>query len=227
MVIALANLDGSFTCTLFAAKYGKDSFENLNTEEEIINYFKKHFPDFVDLVPNIYDQWQANPTSELGIVKTFPWNKNKVLLIGDSAHATVPFYGQGMNAGFEDCRVLSEMLDLYQSDYEKCFNEFSVIRKPEGDGLQDLSLHNFIEMRDKTADLNFLLQKKIEKKFSELYPDKWLPLYSMVSFSNIPYSKAWEVGQKQELIMKKIMRIPNIHNIWNNDIIIDNILQEL
>jgi len=227
MVIALANLDGSFTCTLFAAKRGEDSFEKLNTKQETLKYFNKHFPDFLKLVPNLYDQWQANPTSELGIVKTFPWNTKKVLLIGDSAHATVPFYGQGMNAGFEDCRVLSEMLDLYKNDYAKCFHEFSLLRKPEGDGLQDLSLHNFIVMRDKTADSNFLLQKKIEQKFSKLFPEKWLPLYSMVSFSNIKYSKAWEVGQKQELIMSKIMQMPNIQSVWNDDIVINKILEEI
>ena len=159
MVIALANLDGSFTCTLFAAKRGKDSFENLNTEKETIHYFNKHFPDFAELVPNLYEQWRANPTSELGIVKTFPWNKKNVLLIGDSAHATVPFYGQGMNAGFEDCRILDELLTQYEDDLQACFSEYSKVRKPNGDGLQDLSMHNFIVMRDKTADANFLLQK--------------------------------------------------------------------
>ncbi len=227
MVIALANLDGSFTCTLFAAKHGKDSFENLNAEKETMHYFNKHFPDFTELVPNLYEQWQANPTSELGIVKTFPWNKKNVLLIGDSAHATVPFYGQGMNAGFEDCRILSDMLDIYKENYEKCFDQFSIDRKPEGDGLQDLSLHNFIVMRDKTADPSFLLQKKIEQKVSKLHPEKWLPLYSMVSFSNIKYSTAWEVGKKQEQIMAKIMKLPQIEKKWDDEFVIDMILKEI
>ena len=225
MVIALANLDGSFTCTLFAAKRGKDSFENLSTEKETIHYFNKHFPDFAKLVPNLYEQWQANPTSELGIVKTFPWNKKNVLLIGDSAHATVPFYGQGMNASFEDCRILDELIDEFDDNINEVLPIYSQRRKPNGDGLQDLSLHNFIVMRDKTADPKFLLQKKIEQKFSKLYPDKWVPLYSMVSFTNISYSDAWEIGMKQERLMKKIMSIANIQEIWDSDDIISKMLK--
>tara|TARA_B100000902_G_scaffold40126_1_gene47713 strand:+ start:42800 stop:44131 length:1332 start_codon:yes stop_codon:yes gene_type:complete len=219
MLMALANLDGSFTCTLFAPRNGKSSFENLNTRKQVENYFHTQFPDFSKLVPNLYDQWNNNPTSKLGIVKTFPWHiDNKSILIGDAAHATVPFYGQGMNCGFEDCRILDELLDQHQN-LEKCFEEYSKKRKPNGDGVQDLSMHNFIVMRDKTADPNFLLQKRIEKKFSKLFPECWTPLYSMVSFSNISYSKAWEIGMKQENIMKKIMCIPNIKEIWDdNDI---------
>jgi len=223
MLMALANLDGSFTCTLFAPRNGKDSFEDLNTRKQVEKYFNSKFPDFYKLVPNLYDQWNNNPTSKLGIVKTFPWHiDNKSILIGDAAHATVPFYGQGMNCGFEDCRILDELLDQHQN-LEKCFDEYSKIRKPNGDGVQDLSLHNFIVMRDKTADPNFLLQKKIEKKFSKLFPEIWVPLYSMVSFSNIPYSKAWKIGMKQEKIMKKIMCIPNIKEIWDDDDIIEKI----
>ena len=218
MLMALANLDGSFTCTLFAPKSGKDSFESLHEEDQVKKYFKNLFPDFLDLVPNLYQQWESNPTSNLGIVKTYPWHVNdRSLLIGDAAHATVPFYGQGMNAGFEDCRVLDELLDQYKDNLSSCFNKYSETRKPNADGLQDLSMHNFIVMRDKTADPKFLLQKKIENKFSQIYPEKWTPLYSMVSFTNIEYSKAWEIGMKQESLMKKIMSIPNIENIWEND----------
>ncbi|MGY8989534.1 MAG: FAD-dependent oxidoreductase, partial [Flavobacteriales bacterium] len=126
--------------------------------------------------------WQSNPTSSLGIVRTYPWHiSDTALLIGDSAHATVPFYGQGMNAGFEDCRILDELLDEFGNDLKGCFEEYSKRRKPNGDGVQDLSMHNFIVMRDKTTDPKFLLQKKIEKKFADLYPEKWTPLYTMVS----------------------------------------------
>ena len=126
MLIALANLDGSFTCTLFAPKKGKNSFENLTSKKEVENYFKRLFPDFYDLVPNIYQQWISNPTSNLGIVKTFPWHvKDTCVLIGDSAHATVPFYGQGMNAGFEDCRILDKLLDIHEDNLLSCFDEFS------------------------------------------------------------------------------------------------------
>ena len=217
MLMALANLDGSFTCTLFAPKKGKNSFEGLNTKQEVETYFTNIFPDFSELVPNLYEQWISNPTSNLGIVRVYPWHiKDKSLLIGDAAHATVPFYGQGMNCGFEDCRILDELLDDCQHDLEICFKRYSETRKPNADGVQDLSMQNFIVMRDKTADPLFLLQKKIEKKFSNLYPDKWTPLYSMVSFTNISYSEAWSIGMRQEKIMQEIMQIPNIDKIWKN-----------
>ena len=222
MVIALANLDGSFTCTLFAPKKGKNSFEVLNTKEEVEHYFTSIFPDFIAIVPNLYQQWNANPTSGLGIVRTYPWHvKDGSLLIGDAAHATVPFYGQGMNAGFEDCRILDELLDKHEDNLETCLEEYSKSRKPNGDGVQDLSMHNFVEMRDKTADPKFLLQKEIEKKFANLFPDKWVPLYSMVSFTNTPYSEAWKVGMKQEKLMQSIMSTPNIEQIWESDEIME------
>ena len=218
MLIALANLDGSFTCTLFAPKKGENSFEGLNSKQEVEDYFKTIFPDFISLVPDLYQQWNANPTSALGIVKTYPWHiKDTSILIGDAAHATVPFYGQGMNAGFEDCRILDKLLDKHEDNSETCFDEYSKSRKPNGDGVQDLSMHNFIVMRDKTADPKFLLQKEIEKKFTNLYPDKWIPLYSMVSFTNTPYSEAWEIGMKQEKLMQSIMSTPNIYEIWKSD----------
>ena len=224
MLMALANLDGSFTCTLFAPKKGKDSFDGLNTKQEVENYFSDIFPDFSALVPNLYEQWISNPTSTLGIVRTYPWHiKDRSLLIGDAAHATVPFYGQGMNCGFEDCRMLDDLLDDCQHDLEGCFKRYSEMRKPNADGVQDLSMQNFIVMRDKTADPLFLLQKKIEKKFSNLYPDKWTPLYSMVSFTNISYSEAWSIGMRQEKIMQEIMQIPNIDKIWKNQEIMQKI----
>jgi kynurenine 3-monooxygenase len=225
MLIALANLDGSFTCTLFAPKGGKDSFEGLNSKEEVESYFAKTFPDFTDMVPNLFEQWNTNPTSSLGIVRTYPWHINdSSLLIGDAAHATVPFYGQGMNAGFEDCRILDELLDKHGDDLKSCFAEYSETRKPNGDGVQDLSMQNFIVMRDSTANPQFLLQKQIEKKFANLYPEKWIPLYSMVSFTNISYSDAWEIGMKQEKMMEEIMQTPNIENEWKSNEIMQKML---
>jgi len=225
MLIALANLDGSFTCTLFAPSLGENSFENLNTKDEVETYFNTIFPDFTPLVPDLYEQWKTNPTSSLGIVRTFPWNVNDTaILVGDSAHATVPFYGQGMNCGFEDCRILDELLDKWDNDLKSCFDEYSKIRKPNGDGVQDLSMHNYVVMRDKTADPKFLLQKKIEKKFANLYPEKWIPLYSMVSFTNISYSDAWEIGMKQEKMMEEIMNTENIGKEWESDEIMQKML---
>ena len=218
MLIALPNMDGSFTCTLFFPYEGDYSFNSLQTEQQVYDFFKEVFPDTLDLIPNLVEEYFQNPTSSLAIMRCNPWTvDDKVLLIGDAAHATVPFYGQGMNAGFEGCFVLDQLMQKHGEDWQACFDEYSKIRKPDGDGVQDLSMHNFIVMRDKTADPKFLLQKKIELHFSKKYPDKWLPLYSMVSFSTIRYSEAWEIGQKQEKLMQKVMDIPNIEGKWESD----------
>ena len=226
MLIALPNLNGSYTCTLFSPFEGKDSFAELTKSSDVLRFFNTVFKDFASLVPDLVDQFFNNPTSSLGVFKCFPWHiKDYCVLIGDSAHATVPFYGQGMNASFEDCRVLDELIGEYENDMFEGLSEYSKIRKPNGDGVQDLSLHNFIVMRDKTADPNFLLQKKIEQKFAQAYPEKWIPLYSMVSFSNISYSDAWKIGMKQEKLMSQIMSIPNISEIWKNEEIMQKMLK--
>lgn len=218
MLIALPNLDGSFTCTLFFPFEGEKSFESLQTGEQVLSFFQEIFPDAVPHMPTLVEDYFDNPTSSLAIIRCYPWTvSDKVLLIGDAAHATVPFYGQGMNCGFEGSFVLDQLMDRYGDDWESCFNEYSKYRKPDGDGVQDLSLHNFIVMRDKTADPKFLLQKKIELKFSKKYPDKWLPLYSMVSFSDIRYSDAWKIGHQQEELMKEVMAMPNIEQIWDSE----------
>jgi kynurenine 3-monooxygenase len=218
MLIALPNMDGSFTCTLFFPYEGEYSFNSLQTEQQVYDFFKEVFPDTLDLIPNLVEEYFQNPTSSLAIMRCNPWTvEDKVLLIGDAAHATVPFYGQGMNAGFEGCFVLDQLMQKHGEDWQACFDEYSKIRKPDGDGVQDLSMHNFIVMRDKTADPKFLLQKKIELHFSKKYPDKWLPLYSMVSFSTIRYSEAWEIGQQQEKLMQKVMDVPNIEDKWESD----------
>ena len=218
MLIALPNMDGSFTCTLFFPYEGEYSFNGLQTEQQVYGFFKEVFPDTLDLIPNLVEEYFQNPTSSLAIMRCNPWTvDDKVLLIGDAAHATVPFYGQGMNAGFEGCFVLDQLMQKHGEDWNACFDEYSKIRKPDGDGVQDLSMHNFIVMRDKTADPKFLLQKKIELHFSKKYPDKWLPLYSMVSFSTIRYSEAWEIGQQQDKLMQKVMDVPNIEDKWESD----------
>lgn len=225
MLIALPNLDGSYTCTLFSPLEGEDSFKELNTPKKVTTFFNKVFKDFTPLIPDLVDQFFNNPTASLGIFKCYPWHiKGHCVLIGDSAHATVPFYGQGMNASFEDCRVLDELIENYSEDFSLVLREFSKSRKPNGDGLQDLSLHNFIVMRDKTADPKFLLQKKIEQKFSQLYPDKWVPLYTMVSFTNISYSDAWKIGMSQEKLMADIMSIENIDELWDSDAVMQKML---
>jgi kynurenine 3-monooxygenase len=227
MMIALANEDGSFTCTLFMPHEGHEfAFDKLNTKADVDRFFKTVFPDFHQMMPDIADKWEDHPLSNLAIIRCYPWAHGKVGLMGDAAHATVPFYGQGMNAGFEDCRVLNELMLEHNHDWEKIWEAYSPSRKPNGDALQDLSLDNYIEMRDLVADPSFLLRKKIEAKFNQLYPNKWLPLYSQVTFSNIPYSVAYEQGKKQRLIMDEIMASPNIEQDWDSPKIMEAILDQ-
>jgi len=218
MLIALANEDGSFTCTLFMPHENDEfSFDKLKSKADVDRFFKMVFPDFYEMMPNVAESWEDHPLSNLAIIRCFPWTKGKVALMGDSAHATVPFYGQGMNAGFEDCRVLNSLMLKHNENWEKVFEEYSLTRKPDGDALQDLSLENYYVMRDYVADPDFLLRKKIEAKFSELYPNKWLPLYSQVTFSNIPYSVAYKQGQVQNSIMDEVMELPKIHDNWDSE----------
>ena len=226
MMIALPNPDRSFTCTLFMAFEGKDAFENLQTDEEIMAFFNKYFGDAVPLMPELLDDYRNNPTASLVMTRCNPWHyQDKICLMGDAAHAIVPFYGQGMNAGFEDCTVLSELMDTHGNNWSEMFKEYTRLRKPAGDAILQLALRNYIEMRDKTADERFLLQKKIEARFSSKYPHLWMPLYSQVSFSHIPYAEALQNGIEQDEIMKKVMDRPDIFEIWDSEEIETNILR--
>jgi kynurenine 3-monooxygenase len=225
MVIALANEDGSFTCTLFMPHTGGEhAFDKLTDKASVDNFFKSVFPDFYEMMPNIADAWEDHPLSSLAIVRCYPWTSGKVALMGDAAHATVPFYGQGMNAGFEDCTVMNDLMLKHNHNWEAIFDEYSRERKPDGDALQDLSLDNYYVMRDYVGDPAFLLRKKIEAKFSTLYPDKWIPLYSQVTFSEIRYSVAYKQGQVQSKIMDEIMEIPNIETRWDDDEVMEKLL---
>lgn len=229
MMIALPNMDGNFTCTLFLPFEGEKSFANIQTKEQVEAFFKTEFPDAVPLMPTLTDDFLNNPTSSLVTVKCFPWIfENKIALIGDAAHAIVPFYGQGMNCGFEDCVVLNDLIDKHGEDWDKIMPEYQQLRKPDADAIADLAIMNFIEMRDKTADPKFLLQKKIEARFNQKYPEKWIPLYSMVTYSpHIRYSVALEEGRRQEAIMEKIMAMPDIDNKWNSQEVENEILKHL
>jgi kynurenine 3-monooxygenase len=228
MLIALPNEDGSFTCTLFMPMKGVNSFESLTSKAAVQEFFKTTFPDFYTMMPEIADAWEDHPLSSLAIIRCYPWTHGKTALMGDAAHATVPFYGQGMNCGFEDCTVMWDLMKKHNENWDLIFEEYQQLRKPDGDGVQDLSLHNYHVMRDFVADPRFLLQKKIEAHFSEKYPDKWMPLYSQVTFSHIRYSDAWKTGQKQDAIMKKVMDdFSNIEEVWNSKNVEEAILQEL
>ena len=178
-------------------------------------FFQATFPDAYKLMPDLLQDFFHNPTSSLVTMKCFPWVKNNVVLIGDAAHAIVPFYGQGMNAGFEDCRELNQLLDAFHDDWTKVAPAFQQQRKPNADAISKLALDNFIEMRDLVNDADFILRKKIEARLHELYPTEWIPLYSMVTFyEDIPYSVAYETGQKQKKIMEDVLKTPGIERTW-------------
>lgn len=215
MLIALPNKDGSFTCTLFFPFEGNPSFASLKTDEDIKLFFQETFPDAVRLMPTLLKDYHSNPTSSLVTIKCYPWVKNKTLLIGDASHAIVPFYGQGMNSGFEDCRVLNSMLDEHNDDWDKVLPAFQKMRKPDADAISHLALQNFIEMRDLVGDEDFLLRKKIEARLHDKFPQQWIPLYSMVTFNeNMRYSTALHQGQIQKEIMDEVMARPNIYKKW-------------
>jgi kynurenine 3-monooxygenase len=219
MLIALPNIDGSFTCTLFFPFEGETSFASLDTKEKVKIFFEKTFADAADLIPTLEDDFFNNPTASLVTVKCFPWIRdNKFALIGDAAHAIVPFFGQGMNCGFEDCSVLNNLIDKHGDNWKNILEEYQMLRKPDGDAIAQLALNNFIEMRDKVGDPKFLLQKKIEAAFSKKHPDKWTPAYAQVTFSpQIRYSDALKNSVRQEAIMQQVMALPDIENIWESE----------
>ena len=228
MLIALPNLDGSFTCTLFMPFEGENSFASLKNIDSVKSFFEKNLPDTIDVIPKLAEDFFKNPTSTLVTMKCFPWTyKDKVALIGDASHAIVPFYGQGMNAGFEDITVLNEMIEKYGDDWEAIFSEYQKSRKPNADAIAELSYRNFIEMSSKTADENFLLQKKIEKLFSDRYPEKWIPLYSRVTFSDRPYTEALAIGDYQNEIMGEVLKMKDIDRIWDSEAVENKILELL
>ena len=227
MLIALPNLDKTFTCTLFfpfearpgdPVGRGELSFDKLDTEEKVKTFFTKNFPDAVPLMPDYVNEFFRNPTSSLVTVKCYPWiREDKFALIGDAAHALVPFFGQGMNCGFEDCRVLDELIEKNDHNWTSILKEYQELRKPDADAIADMAVENFIEMREKTADPKFLLQKKIEAKLHEKFPDKWIPAYAQVTFNpQIRYSDALKRGRKQEAIMQEVMKIEGIEEKWES-----------
>ncbi|MBG8554403.1 FAD-dependent oxidoreductase [Hymenobacter guriensis] len=211
MMIALPNLDGTFTCTLFFPYEGPHSFAALQTPAQVEFFFQEVFPDAAPLMPELTEDFFQNPTGSLVTVRCFPWSyQDSVLLLGDAAHAIVPFYGQGMNAGFEDCTILHQLLGEQDHDWQAVFDTFERQRKPNTDAMAEMAVYNFEEMRDRVADPRFLLQKKIESKISAQYPDQWVPLYPQVTFSHTPYAEAWADGQRQDQIMARLM--PHIHS---------------
>ncbi|SRR5579871_978592 len=206
MLIALPNIDGSFACILFLPFEGEDSFAALGTQEELETFFESRFPDALELMPNLADNYFSNPVGSMITVRCSPWHvQGKALLLGDAAHAIVPFFGQGINCGFEDCTTLVEILDRRGDDWAKLFSEFEAARKVNTDAIADMAIENFTEMRDRVADPRFLLQKKVELALEARFPGVFVPKYAMVTFHRIPYSLALERGEIQQRILNELL----------------------
>ncbi len=202
MMIALPNPDGSFTCTLFWEFEGPRSFATTKTDDDVRRFFGEEFPDAVSLMPTLLDDFRDNPTGSLVTIRCAPWfYRDKICLLGDAAHAVVPFYGQGMNAAFEDCVVLDECLQKFPQNRESAFGEYFHRRKENADALADLAIGNFIEMRDKTASKAFRAKKKLDHALEAALPGIYLPLYTMVTFTRIPYAEAAWRAQRQDRIV--------------------------
>ena len=205
MLIALPNLDGSFTCTLFFPHEGEYSFDSLLEPEQVLDFFGRQFPDATALMPDLATLYRGNPTGSLVTLKCFPWHyRDRVLLLGDAAHAIVPFFGQGMNCAFEDCTVLDECIEAFWPDWGKVFEAFGQRRKENTDAIADMALANYVEMRDLVSDPGFQLRQKVGFLLEQKFPEAFIPRYSMVSFHRFPYREALHCGEIQEGILREL-----------------------
>src|ERR1700688_4509050 len=218
MLIALPNVDGTFACILFLPFEGPDSFAQLNTPSAVIEFFQSQFPDAVPLMPELADNFFANPTGAMVTVKCSPWHvEGRSLLLGDAAHAIVPFFGQGINCGFEDCTYLVELLDRQGADWPRVFADFESERKGNTDAIADMAIENFTEMRDKVADSQFLFRKRVELALEAKYPELFVPKYAMVTFHRVPYSIALARGVVQDRMLTALCEnIDRVEDLdWN------------
>jgi kynurenine 3-monooxygenase len=205
MLIALPNIDGTFACILFLPFEGDKSFASLGTERNVHEFFDQQFADAFKLMPQLADIYSDNPTGAMVTIKCSPWRAGgKAVLLGDAAHAIVPFFGQGINCGFEDCTYLVELLDRHGADWTRVFSEFEKGRKVNTDAIADMAVENFTEMRDRVADSRFLFRKKVELALEAKYPNLFVPKYAMVTFHRIPYSVALARGAVQDRMLTEL-----------------------
>lgn len=199
MMIALANPDNSFTCTLFWPFDGPSGFSTIDTPDEVLEIFGRDFVDAAAVIDDLTEQYLSHPTSSLVTIRCSPWTLGgRVLVIGDAAHAVVPFYGQGANAALEDVTLLVEELERHDDDFATAFTSFSNARKPDADALAELALDNFIEMRDRVATRRFRLDAAARRMLHRWFPTQFVPLYEMVTFSRTPYARARDRAKQQD-----------------------------
>jgi kynurenine 3-monooxygenase len=229
MLIGFPNLDGSFTCSWHIPFEGELSFDSVKTEADLLRLFERSFPDAIPHMPNLVSEFFANPPTSMVTIKCSPWSfQDKVALIGDAAHAIYPSYGQGANAGFEDCAVIYECMQKYGASWKAVFNEYETRRKANTDAIADLCVEHFIELRDLVGDRKFLLKKEIERKINRMHPEKYKDLYSMITFSHMPYAEALRIDREQRAIIDRIMNIEGIGDRLNStevDRLIDDLMR--
>jgi len=207
MLIALPNNDCSFTCTLFFPMTGATSFETVKTEKDILDLFQSQFHDAIKLIPNLVEDFQKNSTGDLASVYCKPWHLgDKALLIGDAAHAVVPFFGQGMNASFQDCSTLAKLMGQNENDWKTIFNTFSSVQVENGHAIADMAIENYLEMRDHVNDTEYKKRRNVELKLERMFPGQFIPRYSMVSFHQIPYAEVYQRGEKQFKIIGDVLK---------------------
>lgn len=216
MLTAFPLLDGSFTCTLVMPFQGQQSFASLGNTRDVLDLFEREFPDALVHMPELAHEFAANPTASFVSIRCYPWVHGGVALIGDAAHAMVPFFGQGMNAGFEDAQVLDACLARHDDDWRAALADYQSARKPNCDAVTDLSLLHFSELSDRVADPRFILQKRLEQKIHRMHSDKFVPLYSRVAFTTTPYVEALEARQRQQALIDKLIALPNIESDWDS-----------
>jgi len=220
MLIALPNMDKSFTCTLFAPLKGDESFEEFQSENEIINLFKRDFPDTLKLIPSLVEEFKNNPVGKLATIYCEKWNyKDLAIIMGDAAHAIVPFFGQGMNASFQDCTVISSLINKNSGDLGSAFRAFSSEHVSNGHAIANMALENYIEMRDSVNDKNYKTYRATELLLEKKFPNRFIPRYSMVSFNEIPYSEVYRRGEIQTDLINAFISGKLSESKLNNEII--------
>jgi len=226
MLIGFPNLDRSFTLSLHMPFEGEPSFAAMRTPDDVQRLFERSFPDALPLLPNLVEDFFGRPEASMVTIRCSPWTyRDRVLLIGDAAHAIVPSYGQGANSGFEDCSVLADCIAESAGDWGRAFHRYESLRKPSAEAIADLALEHFHELRDLVGDPQFLLRKRIERRINELFPNRYCPLYSLVSFTNVPYVEALQRDRVQRTLIDRVQAIPGIADRLESEEIVDLIEQ--
>lgn len=225
MLIALPNTDKSFTCTLFMPYEGNPGFDEILNEADVTKFFERYFPDVITLIPELTREFLENPTGSLVTVRCYPWTKGRTVLLGDAAHAIVPFYGQGMNAAFEDCVILDECIAEHAPNWDSVFSHYQESRKVNADAIADLALQNFIEMRDLVGDEAFLLQKQVENTLAENYPHLFRSQYELVTFTNEPYAFALQQGAENTKMVQAMID-KGLHHKLEDKSVISKFIQD-